>query len=576
MPVKNLLYFRPLGSRDATLIHRLQRRLFSPALTEPLSEVVDILRTTEEYMLCNLSFGLFDDTRMVGYVFAYVETESIFHDRPEEVIYLKEIALLPGYENYLRSLFFKLYELWHAFTPGMPLEAHVMPETLEQWRRLVRMTRYFGVTLTDSREDRKAGRPPYRLLRLDVDRTAANLAEKPKPLPGGGWTASNGLTVAVVSDARQWLSLRDAWTDLLESTADNNVFQSFEYLWQWWKHYGFWNDLRVFVIRDGAEVVGVAPMMREYFTVFGRTMRKLVFISTPMDMNRPKLLFGNNAASCLSALLAWFHQHADEWDIVDIDEQPANETTQAIRRNFEERGCLVADTETLCPYVALEGSWERFLAARTRKMRSNINRLRRRLSEQGELRLRRFTTWPEVEAGLKTHCEVESRSWKAKKMLDLASDKSSYFFHRSLARAFGQGQQFELRVLECGTRPIASTYGLVHGRKFQSLKIAHDADFDRYSPGTVLESFELEDLFGKDLDCYEFMGSFLANKLRWTTEVHKTVNLHVYRRRPRLALFYFVYFVLKRQVKSALKRTGQFERVDRLLNKLGKSPIPQY
>jgi len=44
---------------------------------------------------------------MVGYVFAYVETESLFNQREEEVIYIKEIALLPGYETYMRQLAFK-------------------------------------------------------------------------------------------------------------------------------------------------------------------------------------------------------------------------------------------------------------------------------------------------------------------------------------------------------------------------------------------------------------------------------------------------------------------------------------
>jgi hypothetical protein len=91
----NLVYFAPIGSKHAKRIQRLQKQLFPPDLRESLQEIREILRNTEQHLVCNLSFGLFDNTDMVGYVFAYVESESLFYQREEEVIYIKEIALLP-------------------------------------------------------------------------------------------------------------------------------------------------------------------------------------------------------------------------------------------------------------------------------------------------------------------------------------------------------------------------------------------------------------------------------------------------------------------------------------------------
>ena len=139
------VYFAPLGSKDARRISRLQKKLFPRALTEPEHEIRQILRNTEEYVVCNLSFGLFEGRRMVGYVFAYVETESLFHRRDEEVIYIKEIALLPGHERFLRPLFLKLFAQWLAFTPHMPLEAHAQEDSLAKWQRLARVFRFYGL-----------------------------------------------------------------------------------------------------------------------------------------------------------------------------------------------------------------------------------------------------------------------------------------------------------------------------------------------------------------------------------------------------------------------------------------------
>ena len=93
--------FSPIGSKVAKRIQRLQRQLLPAELRE---EIQEILLNTQQHMVCNPSFELFDDTDMVGYVFDYVETESLFYQREEEVIYIKEIALLTEYETCLRRL----------------------------------------------------------------------------------------------------------------------------------------------------------------------------------------------------------------------------------------------------------------------------------------------------------------------------------------------------------------------------------------------------------------------------------------------------------------------------------------
>ena len=570
------VYFSPLGSKDAKSIARLQRKLFASELTEPEDYIRQILINTEEHMLCNLSFGLFEGTRLVGYAFVYVESVSIFHKRAETVIYVKEIALTPGYESWLRPLMIRIFTQSVAYCPGAAIEGHAVEEALAKWKRLVRAFRAYGMTMSVKDEERREGRPPYKFVRFDLADTAVSIPEQPTTLPSGAWRFRDNISVTVVQIPRQWLSLREKWSELLRKTPDSNVFQSFEYLWQWWKFFGHWNELRVLVIRRDDSVIGVAPLMIEHFPIFGRIVRKLMFITAPMEMSRPKFIFGSDSHVCLPALLAYLEATAETWDIFDIDEQLNDDNAEKIRAHFRASGWLLAESETICPYIELEGTWDRFMAGRSRKLRSNINRLRRKLAISGELSIRRVNSWPALDAALDAHCRIEERSWKAEKHLHISADKSHYFFYKSLARCFGGDGRLELRLLECGGRPLASTFGLVQDEVFQSLKIAHDAEHDKLSPGTVLESYELEDLFKENIARYEFMGSFLANKLRWTPTVYQTTNLHIYQRQPRLMLFYFIFFVFKRQVKSVLKKTGHFDKVDGFLSRFKSNPFPRY
>jgi CelD/BcsL family acetyltransferase involved in cellulose biosynthesis len=572
----DLLHFRPLGSRHAKLIQRLQKRMFAPDLREDLEEITEILVNTEKHLVCNFSFGLFDDSKMVGYMFAYVESTSLYHEREEDVVYLKEIVLLPGYEGMLLRLFTKLFQQWSAFAPNTPLEAHVLDDSLRNWKRMVRIFRYYGLSLSSKAESGEEGRPPYNILRLDVDAATSSLADKALPLRKDAWAVREDISVSVVTEPRQWLTLKADWDLLLNTTADSNVFQSFDYVWLWWKFFGIWKDLRVVVIRRGDSVIGIAPLMMEHFGIFGKVVRKLSFITTPMEMSRPKLMFGRNAADCTPAFFAYVAKSEDEWDIIDIDEQVPGAETDSIRNELDSLRYVVAESETLCPYIAMDTDWEGFTVGLSRKMRSNINRLRRRITELGEVRIDRTSRWPQLESAIEQYCEIESRSWKGDKYLDIGSNRSLYYFYFGLAKVFGMRGDFELRTLACAGKPIASTFGIRTDGVFQSLKIAHDQDYNKYSPGTLLESYEIEDLFAAGIESYEFMGSFLANKLRWTSAVHKTTNIHVYQRRPRLMIFFFVFFVFKRHIKKLLKRIGQFENVDRLLKRFPNNPLLRY
>jgi len=76
----NFVHFAPICSKGAKRIQRLQKQLFPCEQTESIAKNREILPNTEPHLVCTLSFDVFQDAAIIGYVIAYVDTESPFYD----------------------------------------------------------------------------------------------------------------------------------------------------------------------------------------------------------------------------------------------------------------------------------------------------------------------------------------------------------------------------------------------------------------------------------------------------------------------------------------------------------------
>src|SRR6266850_3632355 len=91
-------------------------------------------------------------------------------------------------------------------------------------------------------------------------------------VPHGG---TDGLTVEVVDTRERFASLRNEWDDLV-SSGTGDIFQSFDWMHLWWKHYGVHPDrrLHVLVFRADGLPAGIAPLFLEQDRFVGFAFRK--------------------------------------------------------------------------------------------------------------------------------------------------------------------------------------------------------------------------------------------------------------------------------------------------------------
>ena len=89
--------------------------------------------------------------------------------------------------------------------------------------------------------------------------------------------SSHRLRVETLQDMNDFAALEKEWGDLYRNSPRATPFQSWAWLYPWWKFYGEDYDLRLITVRDHTGLlVGLMPLMLERLTDFGR----LLFVGT--------------------------------------------------------------------------------------------------------------------------------------------------------------------------------------------------------------------------------------------------------------------------------------------------------
>jgi CelD/BcsL family acetyltransferase involved in cellulose biosynthesis len=357
-------------------------------------------------------------------------------------------------------------------------------------------------------------------------------------------------TSEVITRVQDWQALEADWDRLLESSDASTPWQSWSYLFTWWKHLAEpRQQLRIVVVRSKRnEPVLILPLQLTRGRMLGIPLRFLEPIGMLHDVNRPRLALGRTDPAAYECALQRVEQMRDDWDILRIDEQRVGDwELDRLRTYARSSGLMVRLAPSfLCPWLDLRQAWEPFLQSRGNKLRKNLRAAQRKLEAHGPVQVRTYQDTAGVAMAMEHLLELHRLSWKAQKKIGLAQSSAHELFYRDLTNAMAEKQRCRVHILYCGERPIAGTIAFMDTANYYSAEIAHDDRYSACSPGTLLEAAELQNLMNEQrFGRYDFMGGALNNKLRWTDERYDTYRVLLLRPGLRTLLTDSYYFRLK-------------------------------
>jgi CelD/BcsL family acetyltransferase involved in cellulose biosynthesis len=312
------------------------------------------------------------------------------------------------------------------------------------------------------------------------------------------------MTLAVYSyhDVSGFEALAGEWNGLLHRSSANTIFLTLEYQRAWWQDLGE-GELLILAVRDGGELVGIAPL---FATESPQGQRVLATVGCVEVSDYLDLIVAQGQQEVYAALMDYLESSgAPAWDLLDLCNIHQDSPTLAVLPNLAEaRGWTVSVArDDVCPIVRLPGTWEEYLHALEGKQRREIRRKLRRAEAGAEV------GWYVVGPEHNLRAEVEDFLGL---MAASTPDKAAFltprmrqFFHQLAHVAYDAGW-LQLAFLEIGGQKAASLFDFIYNNRVLVYNSGLDWQrFPRFGAGVVLIAYCVRHAIEQGREAFDFL-----------------------------------------------------------------------
>ncbi len=343
-----------------------------------------------------------------------------------------------------------------------------------------------------------------------------------------------------------WLRLRGPWNALLARCSLPSPFCTWEWAWEWWRHFGAESGppcrlLAALAYSGSGELIGLAPFYFPAAPSGPLRLRPLRPLGTRLrcrvdDMTEEPILLldrdhaGPALARIWEALRAW--PGRAEWDLIHLRgmRRAGDPRLAGLWRRLPGTApfLLTRASRRLGQTRRLPPSWPEFRASLSKSMRDNAAYYPRLLTRDGhEWAVRIARTPAEVAAATPALIRLHGRRAESERgpahMDHLPGAAQKRFLGNVLVRLAGQGKA-AVALLEVGGTAIAAQATLEAEGRLTFYYSGFDTDWHKYSPVTVLHLALLEDAIRRGVGGVDYLPGPEPWKTRWGVDAEWTLD----------------------------------------------------
>jgi CelD/BcsL family acetyltransferase involved in cellulose biosynthesis len=368
------------------------------------------------------------------------------------------------------------------------------------------------------------------------------------------------LFIEEIGDTVRLGSLANKWNDILSQSESDNIFLTWEWVFNWWQVYGAGKELRVLVLRDQDEsIVAVAPFyVRTKKILGGLSVNEIRFLGTGEDVSPDYLDFIIKKGLENEAVAAFIKYLVvkNGWHIINLTDMLSTSFNVKILQKVAIDNRLVVESveRATCPYIQLLPDWEEYIGGLSKNMRYNIKRRRQNLEKSFKTR---YFIWQDL-GGLEYAMErlsfLHKKRWEQKGGKHGFSSKEYNAFHQAVAKEFAVKGWLHLSCLELDGEIAGMLYDYRYGNKIYYYQGGFDPSLYKYSPGLVLRAYVIQKAIENGIKEIDLLKGGYEHKYMWTEHDRHTINLMIGNNTFGSRTFFFD-TIRKPQMKAAIRKT---------------------
>ena len=337
-------------------------------------------------------------------------------------------------------------------------------------------------------------------------------------------------TVERVTDPARFADLREEWDELLGASRANCLFLTWEWLYTWWKHLGGHRRLHLLLVRDGRELVTIAPLAWRPPALFrllpfpalefvGSGIVGSDYLDVVVRRGRER-----EAHDALATALA------DAPSVLELAQanRESSFAAEFAQRLGQERWSIRNTVTDVCPFIDLAGhSWESYLVS-LGSHRQNFQRRLKNLKKRFDVRFELVQTEAERRDALDALVGLHTRRWNERGGSEVFGTPELLSFYDEVSQLALQRGWLRLFVLRLDGRPASILHGYRYGRNFCYYQSGFDLTFRKESIGLVLLGLTIQHAIEEGAAEYDFLHGAEPYKFLWTSKVRELAHFEVF------------------------------------------------
>lgn len=327
------------------------------------------------------------------------------------------------------------------------------------------------------------------------------------------------LTVRLVTDTKEFESLRDVWDRLLEKSCDKNIYLTWEWIFTWWRHYGNRKNLNILLIEDESRIVGIIPLM---FSRFGKSFIKfdVLKIIGIANADFDGVILTERKEECILSFIEYLTKVIDNRTVLIFSEIPEDAEFLALMRShyptFSKSLIMNESVSTTCPYILLPTTWNEYFKSLRGKRRHNLRYALRSLQKKHAVEFRKFIANNNSGGQIEEFIELHQKRWRKKNIKGIFHDQRTRKFYIDVANVFSKKKWLNLSFIDVDGKAISAVYGFRYSQKFYYEITAFDTEYAKYSMGNLHIMFLIEDAIKNGDKEFDFLMGDEAYKRYYT------------------------------------------------------------